>query len=86
MAHKEFEEEDPMQMNATEITCDEKQFDEMVEAIIEEYLMMGWNNEQILKLFNTKFFQLTHSIRLTKGEDYVRNKIQVVRDMWSPKN
>lgn len=85
MANKEFEEEDPMQMNATEIPCDERHFDEMVEAIIEEYMMLGWNDEQILKLFNTKFFQLTYSIRQKKGEDYIKNKIASIRSMWSRK-
>lgn len=83
---KEFEEDDPMQMNATEIPCDEKHFDEMVEAIIEEYLMMGWNDEQILKLFQHEFFQMTYAIRKKKGEEFIRNKIASVRSMWTGTN
>lgn len=56
--------------------------DEMAENIIEEFMMLGYSDEQILHLFQKSAFSGTNMVYKAKGEDYVRGLIQKVRERW----
>ncbi len=54
----------------------------MARCLIEEYMLLGWNEQQLLKLFTQPKFQATYRICQDKGEDYLRTLIHRVRDEW----
>ncbi|MFQ5657838.1 MAG: hypothetical protein ACE5G5_09880 [Candidatus Methylomirabilales bacterium] len=58
--------------------------DYMAECLVEEFMLLGWNERQLMTLFTRPFFQTTHRIYREKGEDCVRALIQRVRDKWRP--
>ena len=58
--------------------------DYMAQCLIEEYMLLGWDEKQMLTLFTHPAFHTTHRIYQDKGEDYVRALIRQVRDEWSP--
>ena len=78
---KEVAPEDPMELVG--IALPQEDGDSMAECLIEEYLLLGWNDRQLMTLFTRPFFQATHRIYHDKGEEYVQSLIQKVRDKWS---
>lgn len=55
----------------------------MAECLVEEYLLMGWDERQVMLLFTRPCFRATHRIYRDKGEVYVRSLIQDVRARWA---
>ncbi len=53
--------------------------DDMATCIVEEYLMLGCSEEQILALFRRPCFGATHRIYRLKGENHVRAIVSDVR-------
>lgn len=84
MADKLFDPEDPMHFMGVGMACDPKEFDEMVEAVIEEFLLMGWTDRMVLQMFHTPFYQLPYSVLQQKGEAYVLEAMARVRKAWTP--
>lgn len=84
MAEKHFDAEDPMAFVGVGMECDEANFNEMVEAVIEEFMLMGWPDARILEMFRQPFYQLPHAVLKLKGEPYVSDAIARIRKMWSP--
>ncbi len=84
MADKRFDAEDPMHFMGVGLECSPEEFDQMVETIIEEYLLLGWTDGMVLQMFKAPFYQLTHSILRVKGEPYVLEAIARVRKAWTP--
>jgi hypothetical protein len=84
MANKELDPEDPMAFVGVGMECDEKNFNEMVETIIEEFMLLGWPDSTILEMFRQPFYQFPHSILRLKGEPYVMATILRVRKAWNP--
>jgi hypothetical protein len=78
---KAFEPQDPMELVG--IALPQEDADYMAECLVEEYLLLGWNDRQLMSLFTSPFFQATHRIYHDRGEDYVRSLVQRVRDKWS---
>lgn len=81
MAEKEFEQDDPMafvQMYL-DTPADDAFYQDMAETFIEEYMMMGWSDEEIFHLFEDPFYRGTHEIWQRKGETFVKNLIREVR-------
>lgn len=54
----------------------------MAESIIEEYMMLGFSDQQILTLFKKSLFAGTNIIYKTKGDDYIKGLIQKARERW----
>ncbi len=77
---KAFEPEDPMELIG--IAIPQQDPDYMAECMIEEYMLLGWNEKQLMSLFTKPFFQATHRIYHDKGEEHIRSLIQGVRDRW----
>lgn len=74
---------DPMElfgMRGPELT--ETDIAEMSEALVDEYIRLGFDDEALLSLFRNPYYTLTHWIWLTRGEAYVREVIERVRRRW----
>ncbi len=78
---KEVEPEDPMELVG--VALPQEDVDYMAECLVDEYVLLGWNDKQLMTLFSHPMFQSTHRIYQDKGEEYVRSVIQRVRDKWS---
>ncbi len=57
--------------------------DLMGECLVEEYLLLGWSDQQLMSLFTRPCFCLTHQIYLDRGHDYVAALIAQVRAKWT---
>ncbi|MBZ0140080.1 MAG: hypothetical protein K8H87_09955 [Pseudorhodoplanes sp.] len=57
--------------------------DYMAECLTEEYLLLGWSDQQLMTLFMRPCFGMTHRIYLDRGHDYVAALIARVRGKWS---
>lgn len=55
----------------------------MAECLVEEYLLQGWDERQVMLLFTRPCFRATHRIYREKGEAFVRSLIQEVRVKWT---
>ncbi|MBI1909454.1 MAG: hypothetical protein HYS22_04730 [Deltaproteobacteria bacterium] len=82
MAEKEFETEDPFEMVQAflEAPADDRFYEEMTRTFVEEYLMMGWDDEEVFSLFKDPFYRGTHDVLKKKGEEFVKNIIHEVRN------
>ncbi len=56
--------------------------DYMAECLVEEYLLLGWSDGQIMTLFTRPCFGMTHQIYLRRGGGYVTALIARVRAKW----
>ena len=81
MAKKEFEKEDPFEMVQmfVDAPADDSFYEQMATTFIEEYMMFGWTDEEVLALFQDPYFQAPHGILEHKGEKYVKDLIAGVR-------
>ena len=78
---KDIEPGDPMELVG--VGLPEGDPDYMAECLVEEFMLLGWDERKLMTLFARPFFQTTHRIYREKGEDHVRALIQKVRDKWS---
>jgi hypothetical protein len=74
---KQAEPQDPMELVG--VAFPGGSMDAMAACLVEEYLMLGFSDEQLLALFRRPCFGATHGIFRARGEDYVRALIQVLR-------
>ena len=79
---KKPEIDDPFEMvqQFLEIPADDRFYDQMARTFIEEYMMMGWSDDEILALFRDSFYRGTYEIREREGEGFVKKIIQEVRN------
>lgn len=56
--------------------------DLMAECLVEEYMLLGWNDRQLMLLFTRPCFRATHRIYEREGEAYVRAMIERVGARW----
>ncbi|MCI0437963.1 MAG: hypothetical protein L0177_02400 [Chloroflexi bacterium] len=80
MSGKEFEPDDPMELVGVQIPGGN--IDEVADGLIQEYLMMGWTQLQVLFLFRSPYYAATHQIYRMKGEAYVKERIQRLAEQW----
>jgi len=78
---KEFEQEDPFELVQMylDVPADDPFYDQMARTFIEEYMKMGWADDEILALFHEPFYRGTHDVLQKKGEDFVKDLIREVR-------
>ena len=51
---------------------------EMTRCMIEEYAMMGFSSELLMKMFKNPFYQAVHRVYASRGEAYVRELLDSV--------
>lgn len=82
MPHDEFVEEDPMELVGMALPGEPGQLEAMAEAIVEEYVRLGWGEQRLMTLFINPMFLATYRIYQHKGEPYVRALIQKTCNKW----
>ena len=77
----------PLQLNDPHelvgVSLTEGDRDVMAECLVEEYLLLGWSDPQLMSLFTRPCFRMTHQIYLNRGHDYVVALIAQVRAKWT---
>ena len=86
MAEKAVEQQDPFALvqNFLDVPADDTFYRQMAQTFIEEYMLIGWSDEDIFGLFENPFYQSTHKILQTKGEEWVRKLIEQTRVSEGP--
>jgi hypothetical protein len=74
--------EDPYELVGMVMPGEAGQLEAMAEALVEEYVMLGWNEKRLMTLFVNPFYLATHRIYQQKGETYVRELIVQVCARW----
>ena len=80
MLKGEFEPDDPMELVGVAFPTGD--IEEMAECLVEEFIKMGFRDEELLHLFKSPFHGGTHAIYKKKGEEYVKALIEKVRSRW----
>ena len=75
--------DDPHELVGISLAEGDRDF--MAECLVEEYLLLGWNNGQLMSLFTQPCFRMTHRIYLDRGHDYIAALIAQVRAKWTTK-
>ncbi len=70
---KEFEEDDPMELQAIGITGVDPEFHAL--TVIDEFLIMGMAAEDLFHLFQEPFYQGTYQLYQQLGEKRIRDLI-----------
>ena len=86
MPKDEFAHEDPMEMVGMVVPGDSETMDAMAEALVEEYVRMGWDEARLMPLFTNPMYLATHRIYREKGVAYVIELIHKVRNKWNIPN
>jgi hypothetical protein len=83
---KAFEDDDPMELVGMVIDTNS---DEMMEAMgrtfADEFLRMGYPPPAIVSLFRDPFYRAPHALYKQKGELYVAEMIEQVRNSRRPR-
>jgi hypothetical protein len=78
---KDFDLTDPMELVG--VTLPDGDTTAMAECVIEEYLLLGFSDRQVIALFARPCFAMTHRIYREQGEVWVRTLVARVRERWS---
>ena len=73
--------DDPMELVGVRLPQGE--LDTMTRCVVEEYLLLGWDERQLLLLFTRPCFRATHDIYRKQGEAWVRARIAEVCRAWA---
>lgn len=80
MARKPFEDDDPMELIGVAFPMGE--VEEMAEAIVEEFIRLGLDDEELFDLFRSPVYYTPHAVYRGKGEEYVKALIEKARERW----
>lgn len=80
MVKKPFEDDDPMELIGVALPGGD--MEEAAAVLVEEFVRMGFDDEQLLHLFKNPFYTKTHQIYQQKGEEYMRGLIEKIRLRW----
>jgi hypothetical protein len=74
-ASKELEPDDPHALVGNEVDADADADVEMADALLEEFLCLGWEGERLIDLFRRPHFRAAHLVWRRRGETYVRERL-----------
>jgi hypothetical protein len=75
-------EEDPYELVGMVIPGEEGQTEAMAQAIVEEFILLGWNEKQLMTLFTSPLYLGTYRIYQEKGAAWVQNLIAEICAEW----
>lgn len=78
---KPLESSDPHELVGIRLPAGEP--DVMAECLVEEYLLLGWSDRQVMSLFMRPCFAMTHRIYRDRGHQYVAQLITRIRSKWA---
>jgi hypothetical protein len=82
MPKDEFDPEDPLEAVAVELPSDEDTLVPMAETFIEEFMRMGYSQEQILGLFTHPMYAGPLMVTRARGTAFVRQLIADTFQKW----
>ena len=82
MPKDEFSTEDPMELVGMVVPGEDGTLEAMAEALVDEYVRMGWKEDRLMTLFTNPMFMATYRIYRLKGEHYVRDLIRRSCEKW----
>ncbi|KAB2877116.1 MAG: hypothetical protein IT503_01990 [Burkholderiaceae bacterium] len=56
----------------------------MVRCLVEEFVLLGWDEQRVMQLFARPCFAAPHRIYRERGAEYVRSIIREVAAAWTP--
>ncbi len=65
------------------VALDSGDADLMAECLVEEYLLLGWSDSQLMSLFTRPCYRMTHRIYLDRGHEFVATLIEGTRAKWT---
>lgn len=75
-------EEDPYELVGMVIPGEAGQTEAMAQAVIEEFILLGWNKKQLMTLFTSSLYLGTHRIYQEKGATWVQALITDICAAW----
>ena len=75
-------EEDPYELVGMVIPGEEGQTEAMAQALLEEFILLGWGKKQLMTLFTSPLYLGTHRIYQEKGEAWVQALIDETCARW----
>lgn len=75
-------EEDPYELVGMVIPGEEGQTEAMAQALVEEFILLGWNEKQLMTLFTSPLYLGTYRIYQEKGDAWVQALIHDVYAQW----
>ncbi len=75
-------EQDPYELVGMVIPGEEGQTEAMAQALVEEFVLLGWNEKRLMTLFTNPFYLATYRIYQQKGAAYVQTLIQDICATW----
>lgn len=75
-------EADPYELVGLVIPGEEGQTEAMAQALVEEFILLGWNEKQLMTLFTSPLYLGTYRIYQEKGDAWVQALIQDVYAQW----
>ena len=75
-------EEDPYELIGMVIPGEAGQTEAMAQAVIEEFILLGWHEKQLMTLFTSPLYLGTHRIYQEKGEAWWQNLITETCAAW----
>jgi hypothetical protein len=76
MPKNELDPEDPLELHRIALPTDEDTTEAMTDCIIEEFMRLGYDHEQLLALFRNPYYTGLRMVLETKGETYLRECIE----------
>jgi hypothetical protein len=76
MPKDEFVDEDPMELVGMVMPGEAGMLEAMATALVEEYVLLGWDETRLMTLFVNPLFLATHRIYRQKGDAYVRDLVR----------
>ena len=86
MSKEEFEETDPMEFVGMGVPATAQADEDMVRAVVEEFLLLGFDRDRLLRLFRDPFYAGTHRVFVERGEEFVTGLLDRVLEEWAPAN
>lgn len=84
MAEKEFDPDDPMALTGAVMALSGPEAEsaerEMAATFVEEFALLGYGDDALLALFKDPFYGFPHRVYRARGEAWVRELINVVRE------
>lgn len=78
-------EEDPYELVGMVIPGEAGQTEAMAQAVIEEFILLGWNEKQLMTIFTSPLYLGTHRIYQEKGTAWVQALITETYAAWQIK-
>jgi hypothetical protein len=82
MSRETFETEDPFELVGMVMPGEPGELEAMAECFVEEYVRMGWDEEQLMTLFVNPMFMATYRVYRQLGERYVQELIHRTCEKW----